>query len=252
MMSPHMPPLMEAIGIACVPVEGAPAGTLLARKPLAVAVITIGMRGDGHCDANVAIVSDTRPLEFPLPVIIEEQLAIEAPTVASNADVQVLTLDATARRFFVEPRLARLARGEGLIDPVAMFGSGADERGLCHRLGIPLPTTGDAGVARSWAYVPAPAEEVALMSAASRLMLWAQHAAFVAAEPDPFFEPLLALRERLFELERGYPGVKALIDCAPMMTAVSFASDYQAYRARRDAGDEDARWVRFEDGLFHS
>lgn len=252
MKSPHVPPVIQAVGLACVPVDDMPPGTALARKPVAAAVIALSEREDGHRDVIVKTMSDARAMEFPLPVLIDDALAAGAPTILTETDCDVLTVEAAARRFFTEPKLAALAKGKSLIDPAAMFGAGHDEGALCRRLGIHAPTASDADVARWWnPNAPAAAEGVALTAAAARLMLWAHGASFLRALPDAFFEVLMPLRERLMDLEKDRPGVKEVLAARPFGRAASFAGYYREYRALRDAGDESARWVTFEEGLSY-
>jgi hypothetical protein len=252
MNSPYVPPVVQAIGLACVPVDDMPPGTAMARKPVAAAVVTLHMRDDGRRDVTVTCMSDARDLEFPLPVLVEDALLAGAPTVITELDCNVLNIEAAARRFFVEPKLGALASGQGGVDAVAMFGSGHDEVGLCRRLGIAANMVADRDVAQWWRRdAPAAAEGVALTSAVSRLMLWAHGASFLAGLPDAFFETLLPLREKLIDLEAARPEVKAILTSRPFGRAGSFASYYREYRVRRDAGDEDARWVTFEEGLSY-
>lgn len=252
MKSPYVPSVIQAVGLACVLVDDMPPGVALARKPVAAAVITLSERDDGHRDVTVKTMSDARDMEFPLPVLIDDALIAGAPVIMTAMDCDVLTVEAASRRFFVESKLGSLARAKNLIDPVAMFGAGHDETALCRRLGINAPAVTDRDVAKWWSReAPGTAESVALVVAAARLMLWAHGAAFLRGVPDAFFETLLPLRERLFDLEEERPGVKQLVASRPFGRGASFASYYREYRAKRDAGDEEARWVTFEEGLSY-
>jgi hypothetical protein len=252
MNTPYMPPVIQAVGLACVPVEDMPPGTALARKPVAAAVVTLHARDDGHRDVTVACLSDARDLEFPLPVLMEDALIAGAQTIITEPDCDVLRIEATARRFFVEQKLGKLAKGQGLVDPVAMFGSGHDEVALCRRIGIATNLVADQDVARWWRCdAPAAAEGAALIIAVSRLMLWAHGASFLTGRPDAFFETLLPLREKLMDIEADRPELKSILGSRPFGRAASFASYYHEYRAKRDAGDEEARWATFEDGLYY-
>ncbi|QDZ08132.1 hypothetical protein FPZ24_12125 [Sphingomonas panacisoli] len=254
MKSPSMPPVLQAVGLACVPLADMPPGTALARKPVAAAVITLVARNDGHRDVVIKTMSDARPFEWPLPALIDDALVAGAPTVITEADCDVLSVETASRRFFVEPALAALANWEEMIDPVRMFGvgDGYDEAALSRRLDIPVATVTDDDVARCWdANAPQAAESIALANAVSRLTLWAHGAAFQRAAPDPMFETLLPLRERLMEIEPTYPELKAVLASRPYHWVASFAGLYRDYRARCDAGDTDARWVTFEDGTSY-
>lgn len=252
MKSNHVPPVIQAVGLACVPIADMPPGSALARKPVAAAIVTIVERDDGHRDAVVTCVSDARSMEWPLPVLIENALVAGAPTIIAKGEREVLALEAASRRFFVEPNLAALAKGQGVVDPTTMLGSDLDEADLCRRLGVPASYAIDSDVARWWDRdSPAAVEVVALMAAVSRMVLWAHGASFLGALPDPFFETMLPLRERLFDLEADHPGLKSLLSSRPFHRVASFASDYRAYRAKRDAGDAEARWATFEDGLSY-
>ena len=252
MKSPYVPPVIQAVGLACVPINDMPPGTALARKPVAAAVVTLHARGDGHRDVNVACMSDARDMEFPLPVLVNDALVAGAPVIMTESDCDVLTIDAASRRFFVEPTLGALAKGQGLIDPVAMFGAGHDEAALCRRLGIPASIAPDSDVAKWWnRNAPAAVEGVALTIAMSRLILWAHGASFLLGIPDAFFETLLPLRQRLMDLDAERPELKPILASRPFGRTASFASYYHEYRAKRDAGDEEARWVTFEEGLSY-
>jgi len=249
MQSPFVPAIIQAVGLACVPVDDMPPGTSLARKPVAAAIVTIAERGDGHRDAVVKSVSDARELEWPLPVLIDDALIAGAPTIIADSDRDVLTTEAVSRRFFAEPKLGALAKGQGVIDPAAMLGERHEESALSRRLGIPGNLVPDMDVGRWWnRNAPVAVEDVALTAAVSRLVLWAHFASFQSAEPDAFFETLLPLRERLMELETDHPGLKPFLASRPFHRAASFASFYREYRAKRDAGATEARWVTFEDG----
>lgn len=75
MTSPYVPPVIQAVGLACVPIDDMPPGTALALIPVAAAVVTLHARDDGHRDVKVDCMSDARDLEFPLPVLVEDALA---------------------------------------------------------------------------------------------------------------------------------------------------------------------------------
>jgi len=252
MKSDFVPPVIQAVGLACVPVVDMPPGTMLARKPVAAAIVTIAERDDGHRDAIVTCVSDTRELEWPLPVLIDSALVPGAPTIITESDRAVLTIEAASRRFFSEPSLGALASGQGLIDPVAMFGSGDDEPAMLSRLGIAASLAPDSDVARWWnREAPLAVEDVALTAAVSRMVLWAHGASFRHASPDPFFEVILPLRERLLAMEPEHPAVKPILASRPFHRAASFASFYREYRTKRDGGDHDARWLTFADDVSY-
>ncbi len=248
MKSTHMPPVIQAIGLACLPVADMSPGTTLARKPVAAAIVTLVERDDGHRDVTIKCVSDARHMEHPLPVLVNDALVVDAPTVITDTDCDILTVDAASRRFFTEPALGALAAGQKRVDPVAMFGSGQDETALCRRLGIPADFVLDSDVARWWNRdAPMAVEDVALIAAISRLVLWAHGASFLAGLPDAFFETLIPLRLRLLDMEAEHPGLKPLLASRPFHRAASFAGYYRDYCAKRDAGDE-SRWLTFEDG----
>lgn len=248
MKSSYVPPVIQAVGLACVPVADMPPGTTLARKPVAAAIVTIAERDDGHRDAVVTYVSDARELEWPLPVLIDNALVAGAPTIITDDERAVLAVEAASRRFFSEPSLGALVSGQGLIDPLAMYGTGDDEAALCRRLGIAASVVPDSDVARWWNRdAPLAVEGVALTAAVARMVLWAHGTSFRHALPDPFFEVILPLRERLLAMESEHPAVRAILASRPFHRATSFASFYREYRARRDAGD-DSPWLTFEDG----
>lgn len=248
MKSPYVPPVIQAVGLACVPIADMPPGTMLARKPVAAAIVTVTERDDGHRDALVTIVTDARDMEHPLPVLINDALIAGAPTVISQRDHDVLAIDAASRRFFCEPALGALANCQNLIDPVALFGCGHDEAALCRRLSIPTNLAPDSDIARWWNRdTPQAVEDVAVTVAVSRAVLWAHAIAFRSGRPDGFFETMIPLRLRLLEMENERPTLKALTSSRPFHRAASFASSYREYRVRGDAG-ESGRWLTFEDG----
>lgn len=252
MKTQAVPHIVQALGLACVPVGDMPCGTVLARKPVAAAIVTLHLRNDGHREISITCLSNARELEFPLPALINDALLEGAPTIITDQDRELLMIDAAARRFFVEPRLAILASGATMVDPVAMFRAGHDETALCRRLGIVVHAVSDIDVAHRWNHAaPAAAESVALSTAASRLMLWAHAASFLDGTPDAFFETLLPLRERLMDLEGERPELRTILASQAFRRAASFASFYREYCARRDAGDDHAPWVTFEEGLFY-
>lgn len=252
MKSPYVPPVIQAVGLACVPIDDMPPGTALARKPVAAAVITVAERDDDHRDVVIKCLSDARDMEFPLPVLVNDALVAGALTIMTKMDCDVLTIDAASRRFFVEPNLGNLAKGKNLIDAAAMFGAGHDEAALCGRLGIHAPAVADRNVAKWWSRTsPGTAESVALVTAVARLLLWAHGASFLQGIPDAFFEILPPLRARLFDLEEACPGVKELSTSRPFGRAASFGSYYREYRVRRDAGGEAERWLTFEEGVSY-
>lgn len=229
-----------------------PPGSALARKPVAAAILMMRVRSDGHRDVSVTCVSDACDMEFPLPAPIDEALVLNAPVVIVAADRDVLAVETAARRFFVERRLSTLVGGNTLVDPVALFGVGVDEVTLCRRLGLPANCPSDKEVARLWNRdTPTAAEGVALTIAMSRLALWAHGASLQAALPDPVFETLLPLRERLFDLEDDHPPLKSMSTSRPFNRAASFASYYRDYREKSDAGDTEARWATFEESLSY-
>lgn len=252
MKSPFVPPVIQAVGLACVPVDDMLPGTALARRPVAAAVITGVERDDGHREVTIQCMSDAREMEFPLPVLIDDALIAGAPIILTEMDNETLAIESASRRFFAEPTLGALAKGINLLDPVAMFGVGLEETALLRRLDVDAPAVADRDVAKCWRRdAPGTAESVALVSASARLMLWAHGASLLAGLPDPFFELLPPLRERLFDLEQERPGVKQLLASRAFGRAASFGSYYREYRAKRDAGDETVRWVTFEEGLSY-
>ena len=116
-----------------------------------------------------------------------------------------------------------------------------------------MPEIGDADIELAWSRsAPAAAEDHALRVATARLMLWAHVEAFRSARPEPFFETMLALRNWIDASEYLKAALADLGNSRPIRRADSFAHHYLDYRQRVAAGDETARWVSFEDGLFHA
>lgn len=255
MKNTDMPAAIQAVGLACVPIHDMPAGEpALARRTVAAAVVTLQIRSDGHREVIAARVSDARDAEFPLPWLIDQALVAAAPIIISREDRAVLGVDAMARRHWAEPRLAAVCAGTNAIDPAAVSsGRVGDEVALCRRLQIPTSQVNGTDVERSWSrHTHQPAMDVALGIAVSRLMLWAHGVSFASAEPDAFFETLLPLRDWMLDEEKDWPSLRRAVRSRPISRATSFGSTYRDYCTARDAGDPDAAWVTFEDGLFHT
>ena len=251
--SSSLPPLLQSVGLACLPVSDMPAGSNLARKAVAAAVITARQLEEGHYAIEVNCLSDAQPCEFPLTVLLDQALDEDAATLLSSSDRAVLAVEAASRRFFVEQRLGVLASGIGIIDPALFFDPRCDERAVCRRLDIPVCLLGDRDVELSWrGKTPAAAEGVALAHAVSRLILWVHGASVHQGRPDPFFDLLIPLAGTLMEQEARYPILAPMLRARPFNRAISLLSYYQAYRAAREAGDAHACWASFEDGLMHS
>lgn len=250
----QLPKYLQVIGLACIPVndmsDDQPA---LARRPVAAAVLTLVEQGGGQCGVSAICVSDARKSEIPLPHLLDKTLLPGVAQIASATDRATLAMDAMSRRFFVEPALAKLCSGEEAIDPAAMGEQGFDERTACRRFSIPMPEIGDADIELAWSRAaPAAAEDHALRVATARLMLWAHVEAFWSARPEPFFETMLALRDWIDASEYLKAALADIGNSRPIRRADSFAHHYRDYRQRLAAGDETARWVSFEDGLFHA
>lgn len=250
----QLPKCLQVIGLACIPVNDIPdEHPALARRPVAAAVLTMVDQDDGHRWINTICVSDARKSEIPLPHLLDKTLLPGVVQIASMADRMTLAMDAMSRRFFVEPALAELCFGETAIDPAAMGDHGFDERTACRRFSIPMPEIGDADIELAWSRsAPAAAEDHALRVATARLMLWAHVEAFRIARPEPFFEIMLALRDWIDASEYLKAALADIGNSRPIRRADSFAHYYRDYRQRLAAGDETARWVSFEDGLFHA
>lgn len=254
-MSKHaIPPVIQAVGLACTPVHDMPPGeAALARQPVAAAVITLQQRDDGHREIVAARLSDARALEFPITWLVNEALMPRAPVIVTPVDRAVLAVETMARRYMAEPRLAAMCAGVGAIDPLKLSGTAVGhEAALCRRLLIPYPLVDEVEIERGWDRdAPQAAEDVALGIAIARLMLWAHAASFAAGEPDAFFETMLPLRDWMHGEEEHSPTLARAVRCRPISRATSFAETYRQYRAARDAGEADASWISFEDGLFH-
>ncbi|THG37249.1 hypothetical protein [Sphingomonas olei] len=246
--------VIQAVGLACVPLHEIGSDAPLARRPVAAAVATVTQRDDGHVDVVATRLSDARDLEFPLPHLLDRALMPGSMIIVSAADRATLAADAMARRFFVEPRLARVVDGTDTVEPVAsILANPADEAQLCRRLGIPIDSSSDKEVERIWSrHAPEPVEAIALGRAVSRLMLWAHIASFRTASPEPFFETMLPLREWMDGQGEAAPTIYGWATSRPMMRAASFAGTYRDYRRRVAAGDTDAAWVSFEENLLHT
>jgi hypothetical protein len=249
---PH--PVIQAVGLTCVPLPEIGSDMPLGRKPVTAAVLTLSQREDGHVDVIATRLSDARDLEFPLPYLVDQALMPGALTIVSAADRAALGVEAAARRFFVEPRLVRMVTGTRVVDPLASppF-DGVDEASACRRLGIPVDRTSDADIGRLWSrHAPEPVETIALARAVSRLMLWSSIEAFTLADPGPFFETMLPLRTWMNTQADAAPAIYGWATCRPMMHAVSFAGQYRGHRRRVVTGDSDTSWVSFEDNLLHT
>lgn len=182
---------LQVIGLACIPVNDIPdEHPVLARRPVAAAVLTMAGQDGGYCGVSAICVSDARKSEIPLPHLLDKTLLPGVAQIASAADRATLAMDAMSRRFFVEPALAKLCSGEEAIDPAAMGEQGFDERTACRRFSIPMPEIDDADIELAWSRsAPAAAEDHALRVATARLMLWAHVEAFRSARPEPSSRP---------------------------------------------------------------
>ncbi|WP_311270957.1 hypothetical protein [Sphingobium sp. WCS2017Hpa-17] len=248
-------PIIQSIGLACVPLHDMPAKTGgLGRKPVAAAVVTLQERDDGQCDIIGARMSDAMDMEFPLAWRIEQELMPNALTIVSAEDRAILGAEAAARRFFVEPRLARVCAGKNVVDPCSMLGEGGvDEQALGRRLSVPTSFVSDKDVQAHWSrHAPQAAEEVALARAVGRMILWANLEAFRTSEPRPFFRTLLPLQTWMYDQAERAPSLYRMATARPLMRAASFAAEWRAYEEKKAQGDPDASWVSFEIGLFHS
>lgn len=250
------PSVIQCIGLACVPVAELTASeqTSIPCKPVAAAVLTLETQAHGQGRITAARVSDARDMELPLAWRLETELADDALTIISAQDRVALALEATARRFFVEPRLAALVAGDQTVDPGWMLGEQRlDEAALCRRLHIPTLDVSDAAMSRIWSrHAPAAAEEVALVRAVARMILWANIAAFQQADPAPFFRTLLPLQTWMYDQAERWPLIHRMATARPLMRASSFADEWHSYEQAKALGDQSARWVQFELGLFHS
>ena len=162
---------VQAIGLACIPIEDMPADSVaLARKPVAAAVLTLRTRDDGHPELVATRLSDARDTEFPLPWLIDQALMPGMVKLISAEDRHVLAGDTMARRYFVEERLAALCRGTDVVDPGSLPDAGvSDEAALWKRLEIPFGRVDDRAVKRCWSRgAPGVAEDIALGTAVVR------------------------------------------------------------------------------------
>ncbi len=252
-------PVIQAVGLACMPGHDLATDAPFAKKPVAAAVVTLRQRDDGHIDCIAKRMSDARDMEFPLALLLHEALVPGALRIISATDRETLGAEAMARRFFLEPRLASVVRGEDVVDPVGLALPATANRSddvealLCRRLSIPLVTSSDGAIERLWSrHAPGPVEAIALGRAVTRLMLWAHGAALQSGEPGPFFETMLVLRGWMDTQGEESPDICRWATSRPLMRAASFASDWQAQLRAHAAGNSDAGWTTFEDDLFHS
>lgn len=242
-----LPPVLQAIGLACVPVHDMPAnGPGLAMRPVAAAVITLQTRADGHREIIALCMSDANASDAPLTRLLEQAFVPEASTLISPEDRAVLSIEAVARRTWSEPRLAAICAGRGVIDPAAVCGSRAgEERALCRRLQVPASLIGPGEIERAWSRkTPEPAMDIALSTAVARLMLWSHGASFIAGEPEAFFETLLPLREWMRGEEDEWPSLRQAAASRVMSWAASYAATYRRYRSAREE-DDGVSWASF-------
>ena len=253
-------PIVQSIGLICVPVGDPAKSGWIERKPVAAAVLTLSQRDDEHIHVFAETMSAVDEQQFPLPWLIEQELVTGSPTLISPAERALLITDAAQARHFVEPKIAQLMTdGEFAIDVAALAqadgGWCPDEMCLFRRLGIPHCEPSETEAARVWTWYPqadrAPLlREQALSAAVSRLMLWSNLMAVREAEPGWFYEPMLALRSWLNEQENDRPELYAWSTSKPIMRAASFVQEYRHDLDRRLAG-EPSSWPQFEKGLFH-
>lgn len=248
----EFPKTVQAIGIACVPMDNQErALPAFAARPVAAAIVTLRSEGGGLA-LQAGVSDNARDTEFPLSHLVDRALIPDAAKLVAVLDVERLTADAMARGHFDEPQLARaLSQRERHLPE----GIGAeDEWALCRRLDIPFRMAGYemAAAGSSPDAVVATSGNAALINAAARLMLWAHVRAFEDGKPDAFFETMKALAAWIEADEHRQALLEDVSACRPMRRLRSLGSYYETYRAARDAGDEHARWVTFEEGLFHS
>ncbi|MBR0553763.1 hypothetical protein [Stakelama marina] len=238
---------VQAIGLACVPVDHLPDVEIMARRSVAVAVVSIASDAEGRPTITASCPTAARDPEFPLPYLVNEALVAGAETIVSPADRAVLAADASARRFFVEPSLARLTSGETVIDPASLAGDiYGDEAVLYQRLHIPTLARSDASNAALWdKRLTLPLKTAALAEAVSRLMLWAHFGAFREAEAGIFFETMLALRDWMHGQVDSAPELYGWATSRPVLRAQSFEHDYRQ-ALKRGQGEP---WITFESGL---
>lgn len=249
-------PIVQAIGLVCVPSNERDDAGWVERKPVAAAVVTLSQRDDGHVTIFHEVMNAIDEMQFPLPWLVEQELVAGAPTLVGSGDAVLLSIDSAQQRFFVEPKVQDLKTGSHVIDVTGLAGEGIGEAGLCRRLGIPLLEMGPTEANRVWTWFPHDARaaalgQQALGKAVSRLMLWANLMAACESEPGWFYETMLALRCWFDERETDAPALYGWATCKPVMRAVSFVEDYRRDLGRRLVGLE-RDWPEFSPGLFHT
>ncbi|WP_156678170.1 hypothetical protein [Sphingomonas profundi] len=232
---PHA--VVQAVGIITVPVQDLPpAMAALAVRPIAAAVLRFEQAPDGNCTVSLRKAGALSALEHPLPSLLDPLIDPQALVVITDADLELLGIEAASRRTFRELNLAAMLDGYiDTVDPalLASGASGGSERLLCRRLGLPmLPDPSKRE--KTWrAGGIAAIDRYALGVATTRLMLWATIAATRAAEPGLFYEPMLALRRWLTSDEIAAPPLALFARSRPMRRAVACEADYRAALALR-------------------
>lgn len=249
-------PVVQSLGLVSVPTGDKADVTVIERKPVAAAILTLSQRDDGHVTIVHEVVTAIDENQLPLTWLVEQELVINAPTLIGQGDAALLFADAAQQRFFREPKVAGLARSTHVVDVAALAGNGVDEAGVCRRLGIPRLDIDPVEAGRIWTWYPRDTRIAqlgirALAQAVSRLVLWGNLMAVREQEPGWFYETALALRWWLDERADDAPELYPWGTTVPFMRAVSFVEDYRRDLARRQAGQE-SDWPRFEPGLFHT
>lgn len=234
---PH--PVVQAIGLVTCPVDDLPPAMItIAARPIAAAVLRLEQDANGTCSIGVRKAGALAALEEPLPCLLDRLIDRHAITVIADADLDLLGIEAAARRTFNEPNLAAMLDGRiDTVDPavLASGASGASERLLCRRLRLPMLVDLSARPGRTWR--EGGLERIdrhALAAAVTRLMLWANVAASRTAEPGLFFEPMLALHSWLTSGDTAARPLAVFVRSRPMRRAVACELDYRAALALRD------------------
>lgn len=249
-------PILQSVGLICVPTGTADDAGWIERKPVAAAVLTMSQGGDGRISIFHEVATAVDERQFPLPWLVEQELVAGVPTLVGAGDIERLAVEAAQKRFFVESKIASLhAGGDHAIDVAGLAGDGISEKGLCRRLNIPLDPISETEVERIW-NCRSDTRVIrlgrhALASSVSRLMLWANLMAMRESEPGWFYETMLALRCWVDERERDAPTLYSWGMLKPIMSAVSYVDEYRRDLARRAAG-QPSDWPRFASGLFHT
>ena len=229
-------------------------------QPLAVvAVLTVRQRDDGHMQLTHGLCDHYKETQYPLASSLERELDRDALVLVSQAERASLTLAAARSRFYSEPKLARVVRGDRVADvtallPFAPEGTHEEREATLAALlnapwAPPTESTGHANASDTSAHRRAQLTDQAIVRATGRLVTWCQAEAALTAEPGLYFEVMLAVSAWLDEHWSDHPVLGSTARSRPLMWAKSFQSLYREDLTARAGGTKPV-WPALADDTF--